>query len=107
MRGTWGRVFIEPFNQFKWWVVRVTEPWREEKAALDLEWKAYAQKKNAAGERPRFWYPGVELDPMGKVELMDLDTPPLDPDYLIKMQTRGVEFEKELAKKDALKRRNK
>jgi hypothetical protein len=53
------------------WLVRLTEPWREEKAALDLEWRLYAQKMNAAGARPQFWYPGMELDPEDKVELQD------------------------------------
>ncbi|KKK57696.1 hypothetical protein LCGC14_3051870, partial [marine sediment metagenome] len=84
-------------NRFQLWVLRKTEPWREEKASLDLEWRLYAQKHNAAGKRPLCWYPGMEeekglqLDPEGKVHMYEfpigpdsLDQP-LYPDYLRNM----------------------
>ena len=68
------------FWNFKHWILRVTEPWREERAALDLEWKVFAKKHNAAGHRPECWYPGMELDPMEKVALVDAHE--VSPNYL-------------------------
>ncbi len=52
----------EIFATFKRWVVKVTEPWREEEASRDLEWRTFAQKHNAAGHRPRCMYEGMERD---------------------------------------------
>ena len=66
--------------QLKYWLLRLTEPWREERASLELEWRIYAQKNNAAGHRPAFWYPGMKLDPMEKVHLADSNE--VDPNYL-------------------------
>ena len=95
MRGMWGRLFISPFTErfarFKWWAVRVTEPWREEQTSLDLEWRLFAQKHNAAGKRPMCMYEGMEkdLNPNEKVELYefplghDSKDQPLDPDLLV------------------------
>ena len=57
--------------KMKNWLLRLTEPWREEQAALDLEWRVFAKKHNAAGHRPECWYPGMEPDPMEKVALVD------------------------------------
>ena len=61
-------------------LLRLTEPWREERASLDLEWKVFARKHNAAGKRPECWYPGMEPDPMEKVVLVDARE--VDPNYL-------------------------
>lgn len=96
MRKVLSRLFISPFTErfarFKWWAVRVTEPWREEQASLDLEWRLFAQKHNAAGKRPMCAYKGMEkdLDPNEKVELYEFppgsdSEEPLDPDYLRNM----------------------
>ncbi len=73
MRGAWGRVFIEPFIQLKWWLVWKLEPWYEERASLDLAWRTYARKHNLAGKRPICAYRGWEkdLDPMDKLEFYD------------------------------------
>lgn len=68
------------FWNFKHWILRVTEPWREERAALDLEWKVFAKKHNAAGHRPECWYSGMEPDPNEKVALVDARE--VDPNYL-------------------------
>ena len=68
------------FWNFKHWLLRLTEPWLEERAALDLEWKVFAKKHNAAGKRPECWYPGMELDPMEKVALVDAHE--VSPNYL-------------------------
>ena len=80
--------------RIKDWLLRLTEPWREERAALDLEWRIYAQKHNVSGKRPPCWYPGMEeekgleLDPEGKVDLYefpygpDSKDQPIDPDLL-------------------------
>ena len=68
------------FWRFKNWLLRLTEPWREEEAALDLEYRTYAQKHNAAGKRPPYWYPGIEPDPMEKVALVDAHE--VSPNYL-------------------------
>ncbi|KKN92339.1 hypothetical protein LCGC14_0208300 [marine sediment metagenome] len=84
MRVAWGRVFKGAFEQLKWWIVRKTEPWREEKASLDLEWRLFAQKHNAAGHRPLCMYEGMEkdiLDPLDKLELYDEHE--VEPDCLI------------------------
>ena len=80
-------------NRFQHWVLRKTEPWREERASLDLEWRIFAQKHNAAGKRPMCWYPGMELDPMEKVEMLDLDEPPIDPDYLRNVLSKDAKLE--------------
>jgi hypothetical protein len=60
MRGAWGRVFIEPFTQLKWWIVWKVEPWFEEQASLDLAWRVFARKHNAGGNRPICAYDGWE-----------------------------------------------
>jgi hypothetical protein len=82
MRGAWGRLFIEPFVRFKWWLLWKLEPWYEERASLDLAWRVFARKHNAAGKRPICAYDGWEkdLDPMDKLELYDERE--VDPDYL-------------------------
>ena len=66
--------------KIKNWLLRLTEPWREEQASLDLEWRTFAKKHNAAGKRPKCWYPGMEPDPMEKVALVDARE--VDPNYL-------------------------
>lgn len=64
------------------------EPRREVLSALDLEWKLYAQKMNAAGARPQFWYNGMELNPQDKLAMYefpygpDSKEQPLDVDLL-------------------------
>ncbi len=68
------------FWRFKNWLLRLTEPWREEEAALDLEWEVFAKKHNAAGHRPECWSPGMKPDPMEKVALVDAHE--VDPNYL-------------------------
>lgn len=86
-------------KRFKNWALRVTEPWREERAANDLAWRIFAQRHNAAGKRPLRWYPGMEedgweLDPKEKVEMYefplgpDSKDQPIDPDYLVKIRTK-------------------
>ena len=82
--------------RIKDWILRVTEPWREERAAQDIAWRIYTQKHNAAGKRPQCWYPGMEeekgleLDPKGKVTMYEFppgaQQEPVDPDYLVDMQ---------------------
>ena len=58
--------------KMKNWLLRLTEPWREEQASLDLEWEVFAKKHNAAGHRPEAWTSGsMELDPMEKVHFVD------------------------------------
>lgn len=88
MRGAWGRVFIEPFEQFKWWVVRVTTPWHEEAASLDLAWRVFARKHNTAGKRPICHYDGWEadLDPDEKADVYEFPNgdPGAPPNCLIK-----------------------
>lgn len=79
--------------RIKDWLIRLTEPWREEGASLDLAWRIYAQKHNACGERPQCWYPGMdeekglELNPMDKVCMYEFPPgarqEPIDPDFLI------------------------
>ena len=72
-----------------------TEPWREERASLDLEWRVFAKKHNAAGKRPEGWYPGMELDPMEKVTLWDEEE--TDPDCLIEAHKAAAALEKKVA----------
>ena len=64
------------------WLLDLTEPWREERASLDLEWRVFAQRHNAAGKRPMCMYEGMEedLDPMEKVHLQDEEE--TEPNYL-------------------------
>jgi hypothetical protein len=75
-------------QRIKDWLLRLTEPWREEQASLDLEWRLYAQKMNAAGARPQYWYPGCELNPTDKLKMYefpygpDSEDDPIDPDSL-------------------------
>ena len=89
--------------KIKNWLLRLTEPWREEQAALDLEWKVFARKYNAAGKRPECWYPGMEedgreLDPMGKVVLVDARE--VSPNYLRDQHDyRHVDRESDVYKK--------
>jgi len=66
--------------KLKYWLLRLTEPWREEQASLDLEWKVFAKKHNAPGKRPLCWYSGMEPDPMEKVVLVDAHE--VNPNYL-------------------------
>ena len=67
---------------FKWWVVRVTTPWHEEAASLDLAWRVFARKHNTAGKRPICSYDGWEadLDPDEKADVYEF--PNGDPDAL-------------------------
>ncbi len=77
---------------FKVWAVRATEAWREEHASLDLEWRVFAQRHNAAGKRPMCAYKGMENDPNRKLEMYefpygpDSQHDPIDPDHLRKVQ---------------------
>lgn len=70
------------YSPFKEWVLRWIEPYREERAAYMLEWRVFAQKRNASGK-----WPPCAIGPMDKVELIDLDE--TDPDYLRKIITDG------------------
>lgn len=65
---------------FKDWVLRLVEPWREEQAALDLEWEKHVQQYHTAGLRPWLWKPGDRLDPEAKLDMPDERE--VDPDYL-------------------------
>lgn len=96
-------------NKFKLWVLRKTEPWREEQAALDLEWRLFAQKHNAAGNRPMCMYEGMEKDlsPEGRVELYefpfgpDSKDDPLDPNLLHKALDHDKKQQREIKRKAA------
>jgi hypothetical protein len=58
--------------RFKEWVLRVTEPWREERASLMLKARIFAQKHNAAYPGDiQCWYEGMELDPLDKAEVYE------------------------------------
>lgn len=76
------------FESVKDWLLRKLEPRREVVSALDLEWRVYAQKMNAAGARPQFWYQGCDLNPADKVAMYefpygpDSKEKPLDADLL-------------------------
>jgi hypothetical protein len=61
------------WQDFKRWALRVVEPWREEQASLDLVWRTFAQRHNAAGHRPRCMYKGMEndLDPDEKATMYE------------------------------------
>ena len=76
--------------RFKEWVVRVTEPWREEHASLDLAWRVFARKHNTAGKRPICAYDGWEkdLDPDEKAAVYEFPNgdPDAPPNCLIKAQ---------------------
>jgi hypothetical protein len=62
----------------------LTEPWREEQASLDLEWRVFAQKHNAAGKRPKCYYTGMEADELDQTERVTLvDAKETDPNCLI------------------------
>jgi hypothetical protein len=84
----------DSFTRLKWWIVWKVTPWFEEKASLDLEWRTYAQKHNAAGKRPRCVYEGMEndLDPDEKVEVYEFPggDPDAPPDCLIEAQARAT-----------------
>ncbi len=67
----------------------------EIRASLDLEWRVFAQKHNAAGKRPLCYYPGMELDPMEKVTLWDEEE--THPDCLIEAHRAAAVLEKKLA----------
>ena len=77
------------FWKMKNWLLRLTEPWREEQASLDLEWRLYAQKHNAAGKRPMYWYPDMDLDPMDKVHFVDARE--VSPNYLRDQHVKYVD----------------
>ena len=87
--------------RFKMWALRVTEPWREEHASLDLEWRTFAQRHNAGGNRPYCAYDGWEdeLYPEQKVELYEFPNGDegADPDCLRRAVIRGF-TKKELYK---------
>jgi hypothetical protein len=78
----------ESRRNFKLWAVRATEAWREEHASLDLEWRVFAQKHNAAGHRPMCAYKGMADDPDRKLEMYefpygpDSKARPIPPDSL-------------------------
>jgi hypothetical protein len=61
------------WQDFKRWALKVVEPWREEQASLDLVWRTFAQRHNAAGRRPRCMYEGMEndLDPDEKATVYE------------------------------------
>ena len=61
-------------------LLRLTEPWREEAASLDLEWRVFAQKHYIAFERPRGFHQDMQLDENEKAHVYefpggDLDAP--------------------------------
>ena len=87
--------------KMKNWLLRLTEPWREEQASLDLEWRIFAQKHNAAGKRPLCWYPGMKLDPLEKVEVYEFPDgdESADPDCLIRAHAEGAEKMRLIQKK--------
>ena len=80
--------------RFREWAVRVTEPWREVHASLDLEWRIFAQKHNAAGHRPQCMYKGMEkdLDPKEKANVYEFPggDPGAPPDCLVKAHDHAV-----------------
>jgi hypothetical protein len=58
--------------RFKEWMLKITEPWREERASLMLEWRIFAQKHNAKYPGDiQCAYKGMELDPMDKAEVYE------------------------------------
>jgi hypothetical protein len=65
-------------QRLKEWAVRATEPWREEMASLDLEWRIFAQAHNLPYKRVRSR--GMTLDSMDRLTLYDEKE--VDPDYL-------------------------
>ena len=84
------------------WILDQTEPWREERASLEEEWRVFAQRHNAAGRRPPFWFPGMEddvweLDPMEKVVLVDAKE--TDPNCLLDSFAKMREEQKEMNRK--------
>ncbi len=88
------------FFRLKLWILDWTEPWREERASLLLEWRVFAQAHNAAGKRPLCMYEGMELDPMEldpmeKVTLWDEEE--TDPDCRIEAHKAAAILEKKLA----------
>ena len=78
--------------RFKEWALRMTEPWREERASLMLEWRIFAQAHNAAGKIPKCWYKGIELDPHDKAEVYEFPEgdPGAPPDVLHDQQERVI-----------------
>lgn len=82
------------FYKMKSRLLRLTEPWREERAALDLEWEVFAKKHNAAGKRPECWHPGMEPNLDEKVALVDAHE--VDPNYLrdqqVEPRSRNLRF---------------
>ena len=87
--------------KMKNWLLRLTEPWREEQAALDLEWEVFARKHNAAGKRPMCYYSGMELDPLEKVKVYEFPNGDefADPDCLIRAHAAGAEKMRLIKKK--------
>jgi hypothetical protein len=76
--------------RFKEWALSVTEPWREERASLMLEWRVFAQRHNAKYPGDiQCVYKGMELDPMDKLCLQDDHE--VDPDYLIDVTNNTID----------------
>ncbi len=95
----------EIFATFKRWVVKVTEPWREEEASLDLEWRTFAQKHSVTWRRPRRMYEGMEedLDPDEKAEVYEFPggDPDAPPDCLRVAQDHATKQEVLMRRKTA------
>ncbi len=83
------------FRELRVWFMEkllvFVEPYREERASLDLEWRLYAQKMNLAGARPSYWYPGMDmkLDPWYKLTMQDFEEVELD--YLVDQARKQYE----------------
>jgi hypothetical protein len=81
--------------RFREWVLRVTEPWREEHASLDLEWRTFARKHNTGGNRPYCAYEGWEdeLNEDDKAEVYEFPDgdPAAPPDCLSEAHRKAAE----------------
>ena len=59
-------------------LLRLTEPWREEAASLDLEWRIFARKNYVGGERPLGFDQCMHVDENEKAHVYEF--PGGDPD---------------------------
>ena len=58
-------------ERFKSSLLRLTEPWREERASLDLEWRVFSQKYRVGGERPLGFHQDMKLDENEKAHVYE------------------------------------
>ena len=70
-------------------VLVFVEPYREEKASLDEEWRIYSQEMHLPDKRPLFWHAGVKLDPWYKTTMQDFEE--VEPDYLLDQARKQYE----------------